>query len=75
MKKKRQFKGTSKARKFYDRKVLHYGHTRTLSLGRIIPKDWRYVRLKVTKKTPTQINLVIRKLVGSEINEISSSKT
>jgi len=75
MKKRKQFKGTSKPRKFYDRKVLKYGHTRTLSLGKIIPKDWRYVRLRVTKKTPTQINLRIEKLVGAEINEVSSSRS
>ena len=45
---KRQFTGTSKPRQFYNRKVRRVGRDKRgayIALGRIIPKDWAYVRV------------------------------
>jgi len=53
---------------FFDRKVQAYGYTRALSLGKVLPKDWRYVRIYVTKATENEVHLVIRKLLGVEAN-------
>jgi len=44
---KPQVKAGRKAhRTFFDRKVRHEGFSRTLSLGKIIPKNWLYVRIR-----------------------------
>jgi len=67
-KRRRKFSGTSRPRTFYDRKVLAHGYGRQLSLGRIIPKDWRYVRIQIISKTTNEITLKITKLLGAEIN-------
>lgn len=53
---------------FFDRKVQAYGYTRALSLGKVLPKDWRYVRIYVTKATENEVHLIIRKLLGVEAN-------
>ena len=66
MTKKRQFSGTRGSRKFFDRKVLHYGYSRTLSMGKVIPKEWQYVRMKVVKTSPESITVEITKLLGGE---------
>lgn len=65
---KRKFRGTSKPRQFFDRKVRREGYSRTLSLGKIIPKNWRYVRITPIEKTQNAITLRIDKLLGNEIN-------
>jgi len=72
---KRQFKAGPKTRLFYDRKVRHEGYTRSLSLGKIIPKDWQYVRIKVAAQTPDFIKLEILKLMGGEKNEPKPSNS
>ena len=53
---------------FFDRKVQPHGYTRLLSLGKVIPQDWRYVRIYVVKQTPNEVHLIIRKLLGVEAN-------
>lgn len=63
---RRQFRGASKPRSFFDRKVQDTGYTRVLSLGKIIPKDWTYVRVTPLKKDKTTILLRIDKLLGDE---------
>jgi len=65
-KKKRQFRGTSKPKDYYDRKVIRTSHTVSLSMGHIIPKTWRYVRLKVEERSENHILLRITKLLGDE---------
>jgi hypothetical protein len=53
---------------FFDRKVQPHGYTRLISLGKIIPADWRYVRIYCIKQTDTEVHLIIRKLLGVEAN-------
>jgi hypothetical protein len=53
---------------FYDRKVQAHGYTRLLSLGKVIPQDWRYVRIWIEKSTPTEVHIRIQKLLGVETN-------
>ena len=55
-----------KARLFFDRKVRKEGGTRALSMGKIIPKGWLYVRLFPHAQTETQITVIIVKLLGEE---------
>lgn len=64
----RQFRGKRDKRKSYDRKVRVQGHTLVISLGKIIPDDWRYVRLTPLRKSDTHIELLIEKLLGAEDN-------
>jgi hypothetical protein len=63
---KRQFKGASTRRSSFDRKVQDTGYTRTLSIGKIIPKDWAYVRLTPIQIEKQWIILRIDKLLGDE---------
>jgi len=62
-----QFAGQYKPRTFFDRKVQNTGYTRTLSMGKIIPKDWKYVRLTVLDSQPSYVIVRIDKLLG-EVN-------
>ena len=66
MQPKKQFTGTSKSRTFFDRKVRHEGYTCSLSLGKIIPKDWSYVRLTKIGDDGHIITLRIEKLYAEE---------
>jgi len=63
---KRQFKGAPTKRTFFDRKVQETGYTSTLSMGKIIPKDWTYVRITPLHKNKTTITIRIDKLLGEE---------
>lgn len=63
---KRQFKGTSQRRKFFDRKLQDTGYTKVLSMGKIIPQDWKYVRITPLSKNETSIVIRIDKLLGDE---------
>jgi len=71
---KRQFKGATKPRTFFDRKVRIEGYTRSLSLGKVIPKDWQYVRIRVINKTQDFIKLEILKLMGGD-NDARKNRT
>ena len=66
MQSKRQFHTAAKRRTFFDRKVIHYGSSRTISLSKVIPKDWGYVRINIVEKTPNQATITITKLTVSE---------
>jgi len=72
---KRQFKAGPKTRTFYDRKVRHEGYTQSLSLGKVIPKDWQYVRIRVVQKTANFISLEILKLMGAQQNGRQNNNT
>lgn len=61
--KPRQFKGTSKTRLFFDRLVREQGNTRSLSLGKVIPDMWSYVRIEVIDREADSITLKISKLL------------
>jgi len=53
---------------FYDRKVLRTGYGATISVGRLIPKDWRYVRLTLLNKTEDTVTIEIRCLLRNNTN-------
>lgn len=63
MQHKRQFKGTSKPRLFFDRLVRTTGCTKSLSLGKVLPKDWGYVRIEVIDREANSLTLKITKLL------------
>jgi len=66
MQAKRQFHTAAKRRTFFDRKVIHYGASRTISLSKVIPKDWSYVRISIVEKNPISATITITKLMVSE---------
>jgi len=66
MQSKRQFHTAAKRRTFFDRKVIHWGASRTVSLSKVIPKDWEYIRISIVEKTPNQTTLTFTKLLVSE---------
>jgi hypothetical protein len=55
---------------YYDRKVQAHGYTRLLSLGKVIPRDWQYVRIWLLKQTPTEVHVVIQRLLGVETDAL-----
>jgi len=57
-KKEKKFTGKSKKRTFFDRRVRIQGGSRVLSLGKIIPSGWEWVRL--TKLNETAKSIVFR---------------
>lgn len=64
----RQFRGKKPKHKSYDRKVRQQGNTMVISLGKIIPDGWLYVRLTPLRITDTHVELLIEKLLGAEDN-------
>jgi len=63
----RQFKGTSRPRAFYDRKVRRSGYSRVISISKIIPEDWLYVRLTPLNRTDKSVEVLIEALLrGNE---------
>jgi hypothetical protein len=62
----RQFQTAATRRSFFDRKVLKYGYSRTIALGKVVPKDWRYVRVVIISKDRSKIVLELTKLLGDE---------
>lgn len=66
MQRKRQFQTAQPRRTFFDRKVLKLGYGRTVSLGKAIPKDWRYARITILEKDSSHVVLDITKLLGDE---------
>jgi len=62
MNRKRQFTGVAKPRLFFDRKVQRTSTTRILSMGKVLPKDWEYVRLIPEYMDASTIMLRIEKL-------------
>ena len=59
---KTRFKRTSKPRTFFDRKIYQGSFTRTLSIGRLLPDNWLYVRCTVTAKNGNSITIKFVKL-------------
>jgi len=64
----RQFKGGAKPRTFFDRKVRKEGHTRSLSLSKVIPEDWGYVRIRILKQKDDSVEIRITKMLGVDKN-------
>ena len=46
----------------YIRKVMHTGTTRLLSLGKVIPKDWNYVKIHVDYEDAGNIYLYLERM-------------
>ncbi|MBW2559880.1 MAG: hypothetical protein JRE40_03375 [Deltaproteobacteria bacterium] len=49
-----------------DRHVVSVGGTRSISLGKVIPPDWRYVRIYSRRVSENTIELRIEKLLSVE---------
>ena len=69
----KQFKGVTKRREFYDRKVHRTGSTVLLSLGKVLPHEWSYVRITPLKRTDNSVELLIEKLL--ELDNHAPNKT
>ena len=54
---------TKKQNSFYPRKIGKAGHTRTLSVGKILPSDWAMVKVSVLKLEGKECILRIEKLI------------
>ncbi|GAJ02881.1 unnamed protein product [marine sediment metagenome] len=52
-----------KANTFYPRKIGKAGHTRTLSVGRILPPDWVMVKVSVQSLVGKECILKIERLI------------
>lgn len=66
---KRQFKSSAKPYEFYDRKVIYTGSSRLLSLTKLIPKEWIYVRITPVNIEDDYICVVIHKLM--DMNDLA----
>jgi len=60
---KRRFKGVSKPRSFFDRKLIRQGATRYLAVGKVLPKSWRYVRIEKLEESENHVILKTTKLL------------
>ena len=69
----KQFERTSQRRSFYDRRVRRTGYSRVISLSKVIPEDWTYVRITPLGVTPDSVQLLIEKLMGAD--DTAQSKT
>lgn len=63
---KRQFKGTSKPRLFFDRKLRPAGNTRVVSLGKVLPEGWSYIRMEIVDRTENTVTVQFTKLLEAE---------
>jgi len=50
----------------YIRKVMHTGTTRLLSLGKVIPKEWNYVKIHVEYEDDGYIYLCLERMWNNE---------
>ena len=62
MQRKPQFYVSAEKRTFFDRKVLNYGSSRTVAMGKIIPKGWPYVRMTIIEQDKDSRMILIEKL-------------
>lgn len=49
-----------------DQRVSTSGRGRSIAVGKILPKDWSWVRVTVVEETKTEVTVKIRKLVIRE---------
>jgi len=59
---RKQFHTSAEKRTFFDRKVLNYGSSRTVAMGKIIPKEWPYVRMTIIEQDKDSRMILIEKL-------------
>jgi hypothetical protein len=76
-KRKRQFNHNKVKPLIYDRKVQRTGTSVVLSLTKLMPKDWLYVRIKPLEETEKKLVLEITKLwsVEDDAQPIKNNKT
>ncbi len=72
-KQKRQFKGTSKPRLFFDRDVRQTGFTKSISLGKVIPDGWNRVRVQVIDRDEYAVVVKFSRLVEVNPNACDTS--
>ena len=74
---KRQFKGTSAPRLFFDRRVRETGGTISVSLGKILPHNWYYIRLEVIDRNDDSVTVKITKLLENKpyASDTATNKT
>jgi len=60
---KKIWRGTYEYDRFYDRKILKYGHSRVMAISRLIPKDWDLVRIYPLEKGTDYVIIGVRVLV------------
>jgi len=63
MRKKRQFRGTSKPRSHYDLKIWNIGYSRVLAVSKLIPKNWIYVRVRSERDAENHVLLHVECLL------------
>jgi putative transposon-encoded protein len=59
---KRQFHTSAQKRTFFDRRVLRYGSSATVSMGKIIPKNWAHVRVSIVDQTERTLTIKMERL-------------
>jgi hypothetical protein len=62
----RQFHVSAKKRTFFDRKIIKTGFSRGINVSKLIPIDWRYVRMELLSGDKTSVTVKITKLLGEE---------
>ena len=62
----RQFDKTSQRRTFYDRKVRRTGFSRVVSLSKVLPESWTYIRITPLNVTDISVQLLVEKLMGAD---------
>lgn len=66
MAKTRQFQTSAEKRSFFDRKVSPYGYSRMVALGKVMPKEWTYVRIRKIAETDRVLTITIERLRGKK---------
>lgn len=62
----KQFERTSQRRTFYDRRVRKTGFSRVVSLSKVLPESWTYVRITPLNITDISVQLLFEKLMGAD---------
>lgn len=62
----RQFRVSAHKRTFFDRRIIRAGYSRGINVSKLIPKDWRYVRMEIVIQDTTSVTVKITKLLGEE---------
>ena len=62
-KSKRLFKGTGSPRTFFDRRVRFTGGTKSVSLGKVLPESWSYIRIEIVDRDSDAVTVKFTKLL------------
>lgn len=64
MRRRKQFTQKTRSHPFFDRKVQLSGSSRLLSLSKVIPEGWTYVRIHYISRRGNIVKIQIEKLLG-----------